>query len=131
MNSRFKKIAGILATLLVLCGLYTLFPLSTTTALPLGKQHPDTVINNSSNAIDSQQNFSSLPDFTGIVERASPAVVSIMVSGLKNASNRHCRPGWTRTVRSLNSSTSSDFRVMVVMAMVWKPLHWKDRDPVS
>lgn len=92
MNSRFKKIAGVLATLLVLCGLYTLFPLTTTSALPLGNQHPDTVLNNSSDAVVSQQNFSSLPDFTAIVERTSPAVVSIMVSGLKNASNQALPP---------------------------------------
>ena len=91
MNSRFKKIAGILATLLVLCGLYTLFPLSTTTALPLVNQH-DTVINNSSDSVVSQKNFSSLPDFTAIVERTSPAVVSIMVSGIQNASNQALPP---------------------------------------
>ena len=94
MNSRFKKIAGILASLLVLCGLYTLFPLSTTSALPLVSQHADSVPGNSSNSntIVTQKNISSLPDFTSIVQRASPAVVSIMVSGIKNASNQEMPP---------------------------------------
>lgn len=92
MNSRLKKIAGILALLLVLCGLYTLFPLSTTSALPLVNQNTDTLISNSSDAVVSQKNFSSLPDFTAIVEHASPAVVSIMVSGIQNASNQALPP---------------------------------------
>ena len=92
MNSRLKKIAGILALLLVLCGLYTLFPLSTTSALPLVNQNTDTLISNSSDAVVSQKNFSSLPDFTAIVEHASPGVVSIMVSGIQNASNQALPP---------------------------------------
>lgn len=92
MNFKFRKIAGVLALLLALCGLYTLLPVSTTSALPLVDQHPDTIINNGKNAVVSQQNFSSLPDFTAIVERASPAVVSIMVSGIQNASNQAVPP---------------------------------------
>ena len=94
MNSKFKKVAGILASLLVLCGLYTLFPLTTTSAFPQINQHPLTATNNSSNTVNLQKNISSLPDFTAIVERASPAVVSIMVSGIKNASNEQELPPW-------------------------------------
>ena len=94
MISKSRKIAGILASLLVLCGLYTLFHVSAISALPLGNQHPDS-INNSSKAVVSQQNFSSLPDFTSIVEHTSPAVVSILVSGIKNASNlNQAVPPW-------------------------------------
>ena len=94
MNSKTKKIAGVLATLLVLCGLYTLFPMKTSLAFPQNDQNPLTATNNNSNKIDLQKNISSLPDFTAIVERASPAVVSILVSGIKNASNEQELPPW-------------------------------------
>ena len=83
MNTKSRNIALVLGTVLLLSGLYTLLPVTNVSAIPNIFQHSDSVNAQPNSPTIAMSNISSLPDFTAIVEKVSPAVVSIRVSGLK------------------------------------------------
>jgi serine protease Do len=92
MNIKTRNIALVLVAILLISGLYALLPVTRVSVIPNLFQHSDPARDQSISPAIATTNISSLPDFTAIVEKASPAVVSIRVSGLKQTGNQAVPP---------------------------------------